>query len=197
MNQFKRQQGFKRNQGFTLAELLISLAILGVIATFTIPKILTSSANGQNTAIAKEVASMISAGFSTYTLNNGVANTVKPGDLTQYFNYVSTTTSGTLSAATSGQALQTCSAVLPCMTLHNGGVLQWDTAQTFNGTTTTHAVTFNLDPDGTGAQGRITFWQFANGRFTTGGQLAGITPQSSAITLTTTTTDPSYLANWN
>ncbi len=188
---------FKRNQGFTLAELLISLAILGVIATFTIPKILSSSANGQNTAIAKEVASMISAAYSTYTLNNGAATTVKPGDLTQYFNYVSTTTSGTLSAATSGTALQTCSATLPCISLHNGGVVQWDTAQTFSGSTTTHAVTFNLDPDGTGAQGRITFWQFYNGRFTTGGQLAGITPTSSAITLTTTTTDPSYLANWN
>ncbi|MCE3236975.1 MAG: hypothetical protein K0Q50_3167, partial [Vampirovibrio sp.] len=34
---------YRSVSGFTLAELLISLAILGVIATFTIPKILPRS----------------------------------------------------------------------------------------------------------------------------------------------------------
>jgi type II secretory pathway pseudopilin PulG len=35
-------------------ELLISLAILGIIATFTIPKILSSSDSAKNRAITKD-----------------------------------------------------------------------------------------------------------------------------------------------
>lgn len=186
---------FKASKGFTLAELLISLAILGVIATFTIPKILNSSQNGQNTAIAKEAASMISGAYSSYTLANGAATTVTPTNITQYMNYVSLATTGDLGDATSGMNMPTCTATLPCMRLHNGGVIQYDTAQTFGGSTTTHAIAFNLDPDGTGPLGAITFWQYYNGRFTTGQQ--ALTPTSGATTLTTTTTDPSYLATWN
>ena len=45
----------KRASGFTLAELLISLAILGVIATFTIPKVLYSQQDSQKKAVFKEV----------------------------------------------------------------------------------------------------------------------------------------------
>ena len=55
--------------GFTLAELLISLAILGVIATFTIPKILTSQQNSQKAAVTKEVIAMISGAFTAYQQN--------------------------------------------------------------------------------------------------------------------------------
>jgi len=43
------------SRGFTLAELLIALMILGVIATFTIPKILTSQQDSKRLAIFKEV----------------------------------------------------------------------------------------------------------------------------------------------
>ncbi|WP_373531076.1 type II secretion system protein [Vampirovibrio sp.] len=185
----------KSNSGFTLAELLIALAILGVIATFTIPKILSSSANGQNTAIAKEAASMIAGAYSTYTLNNGSATTVGPSALTQYMNYVSAAVATDLADATSGLNLAACSATFACLRLHNGGILQYDTAETFGGSTSTHAIAFNLDPDGTGPLGAITFWQYYNGRFTTGGQ--ALTPTNAGDTMTTTTTDPSYLSTWN
>lgn len=46
-------------KAFTLAELLIALAILGVIATFTIPKVLTANQNGTFKAIGKETAAML------------------------------------------------------------------------------------------------------------------------------------------
>ncbi len=46
--------------GFTLAELLISLAILGVIATFTIPKILNSQQEARKKAVFKETLATLS-----------------------------------------------------------------------------------------------------------------------------------------
>lgn len=180
---------FKSNPGFTLAELLIALAILGVIATFTIPKILSSSQNGQNTAIAKEAASMVSGAYSTYTLNNGAATGVTAGALTQYMNYVAT--DATAAAYTFGIACNTANVV--CIKLHNGGVLQYSSNINFGATT--GALPFSVDPDGAGAQTPITFWQYYNGRLSTGGQGAGTA--SGAPSSYVTTTDPSYLANWN
>lgn len=53
-------------KGFTLAELLIALAILGVIATFTIPKILQAQQNQKKQAILKETISIVSNLGYTY-----------------------------------------------------------------------------------------------------------------------------------
>ena len=129
----------RSQKGFTLAELLISLAILGVIATFTIPKILSSSSSGQNTAVAKEVASMVSGAFTTYTLNTSLTSGTTGGALTQYMNYVATDTS-TSYTGSGGTALQQCSATWVCLKLHNGGVLQYDTGETFAGTASTNGI---------------------------------------------------------
>lgn len=50
-----------QRKGFTLAELLIALAILGEIASFTIPKILSAQQNGQRIATFKETIGSLSA----------------------------------------------------------------------------------------------------------------------------------------
>ena len=179
------------SKGFTLAELLISLLIIAEIATFTIPKIISASANTQNQAIAKETAGMVSASFSTYQLKNTLSSSTKGSDLTQYMNYVKVDTS-TSYTAVSGTALQQCSTTLPCLTLHTGGVLQYDTAMTIGGTSTTNAFYLNLDPDGNGSQGRVTFIQFYNGRLSSGGQGGTATP--SGGTITRESTDPAYFS---
>jgi prepilin-type N-terminal cleavage/methylation domain-containing protein len=181
----------KSINGFTLAELLIALMILAEIATFTIPKVISATANGQNKSISKETASMVAGAFSNYQLKIGMASTMKGSDLTQYMNYIKVDTT-TLYNATTGTALQQCTATLPCLTLHTGGVLQYDTAMTMGGTNTTNAVYFNLDPDGNGAQGRITFVQFYNGRLSSGGVAGTATP--SGGTITREATDPTYFA---
>ncbi len=176
------------SKGFTLAELLISLAILGVIATFTIPKILSATSSSQNTAIAKEAASMISGAFSNYTLNYGIAGGTTGGAMTSFMNYVSADTSSTLGSLT-------CTATAVCLKLHNGGVLQYSTSMNFNGTASTNGIYFNLDPDTSGTATQATFIQFANGRLTTYTGNGGA-PTSGGTALSTAA-DPTYIANWN
>jgi prepilin-type N-terminal cleavage/methylation domain-containing protein len=113
----------KRFKGFTLAELLIALAILGVIATFTIPKIITGSQNGQKLAAAKEVASMISGAYQQAQAAGIITGSSKPSDLTPYMNYISLDTSGTVIDAPLTAASYTCNSTNPCIKLANGGVL--------------------------------------------------------------------------
>lgn len=86
---------FKPHYGFTLAELLISLAILAEIATFTIPKVLTSQQNGKYNAAAKEAASMVSAASQQLQYTGTVSASTTGSELTPYLNYVKYDTSGT------------------------------------------------------------------------------------------------------
>jgi prepilin-type N-terminal cleavage/methylation domain-containing protein len=132
--------------GFTLAELLIALAILGIIATFTIPKVLQSQQDGRYKAIAKEAASAISGAYSAYQLQNTQTATTKAADLLPYMNYV---TLDTASSIDLDQTLTTisCSGTAPCAKLHNGAALM-ATDDCFRGTASTNAVFFILDPDG-------------------------------------------------
>ena len=188
-----------KNKGFTLAELLIALAILGVIATFTIPKVLTSSTNGQMTAIAKEVAGMISGAQQAKTQVASIASTEGPNDLTSYMNYVKMDTSAAF-ITTGPSTVPVCNAGSgsTCLHLHNGGVLQYENDQDFGGTSATHAVYFNLDPDGTSAQLPITFVLSYNGRLTTGANstvnVDHLTTANGAVKVAT---DPPYLSTWN
>ena len=157
--------------GFTLAELLIALAILGVIATFTIPKILDSGASGQKNAMAKEVASMIAGAFQSYKLQNAVSGSTSVDDLTPFMNYVAVDTTSTVDIYTNTcvYGAGPCSA-LDCLRLHNGGILSYGGVTTFNTTDVTSAIVFAFDPDGTalGAGNTeshsVLFLQYANGR---------------------------------
>lgn len=64
----------QRNSGFTLAELLIALAILGVIATFTIPKVLTSQNDSKRTAVMKEAVATLNNVLQQGLLEGGVTD---------------------------------------------------------------------------------------------------------------------------
>ncbi|MCE3234001.1 MAG: hypothetical protein K0Q50_181 [Vampirovibrio sp.] len=175
-----------RYPAFTLAELLITLAILGMIATFTIPKIISTTQNGQSNAKAKEALSTVSAAYQMWLNSGQVSSSTRLSDFTQYLNYTKIMTSGTIDDTNDFGSL-TCSAGQPCYKLHNGGVLM--DRCSFGGTSTTHVLFIMFDPDGeysnsnTGPGKSLAIHVFYNGRVTDRGSVP-FTVQSSCDTYT-------------
>lgn len=94
-----------RQHAFTLAELLIALGILGVIATFTIPKILTAQQDAKKWAIFKEDVAAAQQGtwelvqsgeIELASHSCGVASPIVASLFDTKFNYTSSTGSSTL-----------------------------------------------------------------------------------------------------
>lgn len=63
-------------KGFTLAELLIALGILGVIAAFTIPKVLQATGQSQNSAAARDAVSTLEQVWYNAKLQSQLTNGV-------------------------------------------------------------------------------------------------------------------------
>jgi prepilin-type N-terminal cleavage/methylation domain-containing protein len=191
--------------GFTLAELLIALAILGVIAAFTIPKVLQSQQDGRYKAIAQESVASVSDAFQRYKQANTVTSATSITDLLPYLNYVKMETGG-LQVDNNywSSGAQACDGVSwSCLRLHNGAILIYD-GSIFNGTATTNMFYFSVDPDGkltqsgspVQGQGKVAdFFLYYNGRVTTYGDcIAGTT--SGNWTPTCPNSDPGPDPDW-
>ena len=157
-------KAYPRLNGFTLAELLIALAILGVIATFTIPKILQAQQNQQYTAITKEVVATISGAYQAYQVNNTAGSATSINNLTPYINYVKYDTgNSTVNGNQVDAGSYTCSA-LTCLKFHNGASMFWGW-NSFGATAGTSVVWFAVDPDGVADNVHSArFWLYFNGR---------------------------------
>jgi prepilin-type N-terminal cleavage/methylation domain-containing protein len=133
--------------GFTLAELLIALAILGLIATFTIPKVLTVQGYSKWNAIAKEDIAAISDAFNTFKLQGKVTSTTKPVDLLSSFNYSAIDTTSNIDPSATSTTLQPCNSSNKCLRMHNGSViiLYYTNFSTLG---EGGVIWFGIDPDG-------------------------------------------------
>jgi prepilin-type N-terminal cleavage/methylation domain-containing protein len=138
-------------EGFTLAELFIALAILGVIATFSISEIVASQQNQSYNAKAKQISAAVTSALDTYRLNNRVTSNTSMGDLTPYLNYAYANNNGAYSVDgwSSFPGTYTCSGIRMCIFFHNGSALYYHLGGIggFGGTATTNAIWFNFDPD--------------------------------------------------
>lgn len=167
-------QSFWTASGFTLAELLVTLLILGQIATFTIPKVLQSQQDSRFKAIAKEAAGMVSEAYSIYRAKNTVDANFRFYYMTPYLNYVSVDMTTDIDRGQGVAGALNCGAqpIYACLVLHNGARLFY-ADEPFSGTATTNAIYFYVDPDGkysgspTGAGKSIVFWLYPNGRLVT------------------------------
>ena len=163
-------------KGFTLAELLIALLILAEIATFSIPKILVSTQNGQSRTKAKEAIGMMAEVYQKHGFSGQLSSGTSIRDLTPYMNYVKIATTGTIDDI-EGSGSGTCSSSAPCIHLHSGAAIRSFVNESFGGTATTNAIWFHLDPDGkyggstTGPSKSVPVFLYYNGRIVTEAEL--------------------------
>jgi prepilin-type N-terminal cleavage/methylation domain-containing protein len=189
------------NRGFTLAELLIALAILGVIATFTIPKIFINQQSQQYNASAKEAAGMISAAFQVYTSRNQLTSSMLVSDLTPYFNYVYLDTGRTIDNKYGSTNLSCNIAGGGCLVMHSGGVVRYN-GSALAGTNTTNAFEFIYDPDGVETDGTtngpgksVNFFLYSNGLVKTRGtSLANTLAGGTTYASPTPSADPPWFS---
>ena len=185
-----------RSRGFTLAELLIALLILGVIATFTIPKVLQAQQSSSWNSNAKEVISTLSGVFQERQLAGAITATTASKDLTPYINYVRVRTSGTVDNRP-GNGTANCNTNNPCLHLHNGGVLKFNPCN-FDGTSTTNVLPFLFDPDGivTGDEDSLAIMIHYNGVVRTDGTAMPAFDHSCGGPFVGPVVDPAWFS-WN
>ena len=140
-------------KGFSLTEVLIALGLMGVLAAFTIPKVLSSMNSNAYNAKAKEVVVMVQTAYSNYQEENVPTATTFADNLTPFMNYVKRVTNTTIDAVPGSATINCANAWERCYLMKNGSTLRM-LADGFGGTETTNALEFNIDPDSkvTGSQ---------------------------------------------
>lgn len=160
----------RAHPGFTLAELLVCLAILGVIATFTIPKVLQAQQSTAHKANAKDVVAAFSAAYQKTKLEGQLGTACRISDLTPFINYVQVYT-GNMDDTYTDTTLNCNNATYDCLLLHNGGTIAYRENAAFGGTAATNGLPVFFDPDGKVTDGTtdgpgksLAFFIYYNGR---------------------------------
>jgi prepilin-type N-terminal cleavage/methylation domain-containing protein len=153
--------------GFTLAELLVAMGVLGVISTFSIPKILTSTTHAKYNAMAKEMASTVVQAYQNYQVSNRVSSTFNGTLLVPLVNSVTLNTTSNYQVYNEFAVAEThnCGAGwMTCYQMHNGGLLIFFSGNSFGARTNDRFIWVEYDPDGPGTEVGISFRLFFNGK---------------------------------
>lgn len=194
-------------KGFTLAELLVALVIMGLLAAFTIPKVLSTSQNNEYKYRVQVAASMISGAYARYLADNTVTGSFIPGDLTPYMNYVSYTNDSSVLFDThyGYTGSNVCDGVAPCVKLHNGALIRLYNGESLGAVAPNYAVIFQVDPDGTNAGSATTngpgkmielYLYPTNGRIADRGSITDKTYCSGGACAGGRSPDPSVISPW-
>ena len=138
------------HKGFTLAEVLICIAILGVIATFSISKILQGAQYERSNAIFKEDVAALPVAYQAYSLSLGttVPSTFKLPDLKPYLNYVSQSTTAVVDTYPTNGSIACVNSLFQCLMMHNGSAIIIWTSHSFGATNPNSSINMWIDPDG-------------------------------------------------
>lgn len=170
--------------GFSIAEVLIAISMVGVLAAMLVPGITNNTNQEKLLGITQEAIYEVSRGYAQWQKVNGppTASTTLTGIIGN-MNVVRVINDGSFNIQvpnTTAPAVQavfnsSCNATTPCALLHNGAFIQYDADQSFSGfPRPTDAPGFNInalhffvDPDGPGSQKATGFYMFYSGRITT------------------------------
>jgi prepilin-type N-terminal cleavage/methylation domain-containing protein len=140
--------------GFTLAEVLIALALLGVVATFSIPKIMQAQTNNHYNAVAKEAMATVRTSFMLLKEQGRLV----PG-VTKMSDIMKESLNATQEVGTQFDHQQnsvitvlSCSGLTTCYRLATGAIISTATDHYYQPEThdpvDNEAVHFLVDPDG-------------------------------------------------
>ena len=188
---------------FTLTELLIALTVLGLIATFTIPKLLNNYQYSQANAIAKEAASSVNQAITAYEHSSPLATDLSVNTIFQStLGYVEKDMSSIVDSFPNGSASATgidCAAY-DCYRLHNGAMIAMDPDTRIPGNNANDAIFIFVDPDGKFSDLKaVAFAVYVNHRIRTYGSLVNPTTGKHSAVLTFSTgpvpnRDPDWFA---
>lgn len=171
-------------KGFTLSELLVSLAVLGLIAAFAVPKVLTSVGNSTLLANAKEALSTISGAYEALKADyNGMIPTTLGNNLTtgvpskMSYAQIGTYTQGALGIV-DGFTAAVAAAGVNSVRFANNAIVTFDTGDIFTAAALTDIgrTVYNVDPDGTGPNKGFTVILGYDGRVFIPGSVALAAP---------------------
>lgn len=78
---------FQRCAAFTLAEVLITLTIIGVIAAITLPLLMKNTQNKENIALLKQAHSLIKQAEMSVKANDNVVSPPETASISDIYNY--------------------------------------------------------------------------------------------------------------
>lgn len=192
MRDFSINNGHAK-KGFTLAEMMITLSLVGVMAVMLMQLVFSATANSNGLVRVKEIAQQIQNAASTLqTSNPGLVNP-SGAQIAALMNFTSTTTTTTLFTGLTDASPVNCTqaATISCYRFSNESVLMTDNnplAQ-IGGVNYTR---FLVDPDGARPNPPVALiYRYDTGRLTTeSANRADTGQQVSGFT------DPDYVRDW-
>ncbi len=148
---------YQKQSGFSLAEILVTLALLGLLATFTIPKVLGVFIDNGDTSrrSVQAAASMIQGAYMQYRQENNPSGETRFGDFTPYMNYVKVLTAGDIDQDKDSSGVTSCIPTAPCLVMQNGAIIRYwqgsgasSSGNEFGGTSQNRYLNIQIDPDG-------------------------------------------------
>jgi prepilin-type N-terminal cleavage/methylation domain-containing protein len=186
---------YQSNQGFTLAEMMITMTIIGVIAVMMIQMVFANTNNAGSLSRVKDISQQIQRAASTLQDINPTIATPTGIQVANLMNYVSTTTNAgddtLITGFTSTSTIRCSQGGFQCYRFSNESVILTSTTQRADGLTL-----FIIDPDGRSNRAPVVLvYQHSNGRLTT--KAAYESDTATTLANSTNLADPDYAREWS